>query len=145
MNGIIAYNTPSIQDGFEYSDIRFRLENGKIVEAAANDTDRINTVLDVDEGARYIGEFALGLNPHIHRPVNNTLFDEKIRGSIHLTPGKSYEDAFNGNQSILHWDIVLLQEKQHGGGEIWFDDRLIRKDGRFVSEELKGLNPENFV
>ena len=142
VEGVIAYNTPTIHEGFEYTNIRFRFEKGRIVEATANDTQRINTVLDIDEGARYVGEFAIGVNPYVDRPVNNTLFDEKIRGSIHFTPGNSYEDAFNGNESALHWDIVLLQEAQNGGGEIWFDDVLVRKDGRFVLPELDGLNPE---
>jgi aminopeptidase len=145
VNGVIAYNTSSIQDGFKYTDIRFRFENGRIIEATANDNKRINTVLDIDEGARYVGEFAIGVNPHVDHPVNSTLFDEKIRGSIHFTPGNSYDDAFNGNRSSLHWDIVLLQEEQNGGGEIWFDDVLIRKDGRFILPELEGLNPENLI
>jgi aminopeptidase len=145
VNGVIAYNTPSIHDGFEYTGIQFVFENGRIVEAAANDSKRINTVLDTDPGARFIGEFAIGLNPYIDRPVNNTLFDEKIRGSIHFTPGNSYDDAYNGNQSSVHWDIVLLQEPGHGGGEIWFDDVLVRKDGRFIPGELQGLNPENLI
>lgn len=143
VNGIIAYNTSSIHNGFQFTDIRFRFEQGRIVEASANDSKRINAVLDIDEGARYIGEFALGVNPHITYPINNTLFDEKIRGSLHITPGNSYDHASNGNKSILHWDIVLLQEKQHGGGEIYFDDVCIRREGRFVLKELEGLNPEN--
>ncbi len=143
VEGIIAYNTASIHDGFQFTNIRFRFENGRIVEATANDTERINTVLNVDEGARYIGEFALGVNPYVEKPVNNTLFDEKIRGSIHFTPGNSYDEAPNGNKSALHWDIVLLQEENSGGGEIWFDDVLIRKNGRFILPELEGLNPEN--
>jgi len=145
VNGVIAYNTSSILDGFKYTDIRFRFENGRIVEATANDDKRINIVLNIDEGARFIGEFAIGVNPYVDHPVNSTLFDEKIRGSIHFTPGNSYDDAFNGNKSSLHWDIVLLQEEQNGGGEIWFDDVLIRKDGRFLLPELEGLNPENLV
>jgi len=145
VNGTIAYNTPSIHDGFEYTNITFRFEKGKIVEATANDTERINTILDMDEGARYVGEFAIGVNPYVDKPVNNTLFDEKIRGSIHFTPGNSYDGAFNGNRSALHWDIVLLQETQNGGGEIWFDGVLVRKDGRFVLPELEGLNPENLT
>lgn len=145
VEGVIAYNTSSIHDGFEYTDIRFRFEKGRIVEATANDSQRINTILDIDDGARFIGEFAIGVNPFVDHPVNNTLFDEKIRGSIHFTPGNSYDDAFNGNRSALHWDIVLLQEQQNGGGEIWFDEVLIRKDGRFILPELESLNPENLA
>lgn len=145
VNGVIAYNTPSIQNSFEFNTIRFRFKNGRIEEASANDTERLNTILDTDEGARYIGEFSIGLNPHIHKPINNTLFDEKICGSIHFTPGHCYDDAPNGNESAVHWDIVLLQEKEFGGGELWFDNVLVRKDGRFVLPELKLLNPENLI
>jgi aminopeptidase len=75
--------------------------------------------------------------------MKDTLFDEKISGSIHLTPGQSYEDAPNGNDSAIHWDLVLIQREDFGGGEIYFDDQLIRKDGRFVIPELICLNPEN--
>jgi len=113
------------------------------MRGAANDTERINKVLDMDEGARYIGEFAIGVNPYILNPMNDTLFDEKIMGSIHFTPGRAYENAFNGNESAIHWDIVYIQTPEYGGGEIYFDDVLIRKDGMFVIDELKPLNPEN--
>lgn len=143
MNGTIAYNTPSEQQGFTFENIRFLIKDGKIVEATANDTDRINAVLDTDEGARYFGEFSFGINPYVMDPMKDTLFDEKICGSIHLTPGQSYEDAPNGNDSAIHWDLVLIQREDFGGGEIYFDDRLIRKDGRFVIPELECLNPEN--
>ena len=72
------------------------------------------------------------------------LFDEKICGSLHLAIGNSYEDETNnGNVSSIHWDLVLIQRPEWGGGEIWFDDVLIRKDGKFVLKELQGLNPEN--
>ena len=70
------------------------------------------------------------------------LFDEKIAGSFHFTPGQAYEDADNGNRSNIHWDMVCIQTKEYGGGEIWFDDTLIRKDGIFVVDELKSLNPD---
>lgn len=143
MNGRISYNTPSEEDGFTFENIVFEIENGKIVKATANDTDRINELLDTDENARYFGEFAFGLNPYILHPMKDTLFDEKIAGSFHLTPGCAYEDADNGNQSAVHWDLVMIQRPEYGGGEIYFDDVLIRKDGLFVLPELEILNPEN--
>lgn len=143
MNGIISYNTPSEEMGFTYDNIVFEVENGKIVKATANNTEKINALLDTDEGARYFGEFAIGVNPYILHPMKDTLFDEKIAGSFHLTPGMAYEDAFNGNKSAVHWDLVMIQRADYGGGEIWFDDVLIRKDGLFVIPELECLNPEN--
>lgn len=143
MNGYIAYNTCSEEQGFTFDNIRFQIENGKIIEATANNTERINQLLDTDEGARYFGEFAIGVNPFVLNPMKDTLFDEKICGSFHLTPGMAYEDADNGNKSAVHWDLVMIQRPEYGGGEIWFDDVLIRKDGLFVIDELKCLNPEN--
>jgi aminopeptidase len=142
VNGVLSYNTPSVYAGFTFENIKFRFENGKIVEAASNDTKRLNEVLDTDEGARYIGEFSLGFNPYILKPMKDTLFDEKIAGSLHFTPGQAYEDCDNGNRSAIHWDIVLIQRPEYGGGEVYFDDILIRKDGLFVIPELEGLNPE---
>jgi aminopeptidase len=142
-NGTILYNTPSLEDGTTYERVRFTFENGKIVDADANERERLLKMLDTDEGARYLGEFALGMNPIIERPMKDTLYDEKIMGSLHLTPGRAYEDADNGNRSSVHWDLVLIQTPEWGGGEIWFDDVLVRKDGRFVLPELEGLNPEN--
>ncbi|MCX7950836.1 MAG: aminopeptidase [Clostridiales bacterium] len=143
VNGYITYNTPAEYQGFTYENIRLEFKDGKIVNATANDTERINKVFDTDEGARYVGEFAIGVNPYIVKPMKDTLFDEKIVGSIHFTPGSSYDDAFNGNKSAIHWDLVYIQTPEYGGGEIYFDDVLIRKDGRFVLPELEGLNPEN--
>lgn len=143
INGVITYNTPSVHEGITYENIRFVFENGKIIEATANYTEKLNTVLDMDEGCRYIGEFAIGINPYILHPMKDTLFDEKIMGSIHLTPGRCYEDACNGNNSKLHWDLVYIQTPEYGGGEIYFDDVLIRKDGMFVPEILHCLNSEN--
>lgn len=142
VNGTIRYNVPSVYSGLTFENIEFRFENGKIVEAKASDTKRLNDILDSDEGARYIGEFSIGFNPHILHPMKDTLFDEKIAGSLHFTPGQAYEEADNGNRSSIHWDLVLIQRPEYGGGEIWFDDRLIRKDGRFVIPELERLNPE---
>lgn len=143
MNGHIRYNTPSLEEGFTYENISFEIEKGKIVKAEANDSEKINSLLDTDEGARYFGEFAIGVNPYILHPMKDTLFDEKIAGSFHLTPGMCYEDAPNGNKSAVHWDLVCIQREEYGGGEIYFDDVLIRKNGIFVQKELEGLNPEN--
>lgn len=144
IEGVITFNAPSIYQGITHENIRFEFAKGKIVKATSNYTAQLNEVLDTDEGARYIGEFAMGLNPHIHHPMGDILFDEKIAGSFHLTPGNAYETAFNGNRSAIHWDLVSIQTPEYGGGEIWFDDILVRKDGRFVLSELASLNPENF-
>lgn len=143
VNGTISYNTPSIEQGVKYENIKLTFKDGKIIDATANYTKEINKIFDTDEGARYVGEFALGVNPYITSPMGDILFDEKISGSIHFTPGSCYEDAYNGNESSIHWDLVLVQTKEYGGGEIYFDDVLIRKDGLFVLPELLCLNPEN--
>jgi aminopeptidase len=144
VNGVIQYNTKTRQGGVVLDNIKFVVKNGKIVEATCDgDNDKLQAALDIDEGARFFGEFALGVNPHITKPMLDTLFDEKIAGSFHLTPGNAYEAADNGNKSAQHWDIVMIQTPDWGGGEIYFDDVLVRKDGIFVLPELDGLNPDN--
>jgi aminopeptidase len=144
VNGVIQYNTRTRQGGAVLGNIRFVVKDGRIQEATCEgDQGKLNGALDLDEGARYFGEFALGLNPHITKPMLDTLFDEKISGSFHLTPGNAYAAADNGNKSALHWDLVMMQTPEWGGGEIWFDGRLVRKDGLFVVPELQGLNPDN--
>lgn len=145
VNGKITYNAPSLYNGFTFENVCLEFENGKIVRATANDTERLNSVFDTDEGARYIGEFAIGVNPYIMEPMKDILFDEKISGSIHFTPGNCYDEAPNGNESAIHWDLVWIQRPEYGGGEIYFDDVLVRKDGRFVVSELECLNPENLI
>ena len=143
VNGVIQFNTPTLYSGTKFENVKLELKDGKIVHATANNPKRLNEILDTDAGARYIGEFSLGFNPHILSPMCDILFDEKIAGSLHFTPGQAYEDCGNGNKSAIHWDMVLIQRKEWGGGEVWFDGRLIRTDGIFVTKELKGLNPEN--
>ncbi len=138
VNGVISYNTPSPYQGFTFENVKLTFKDGKIVEATANDTDRINQVFDTDAGSRFVGEFAIGVNPFIQHPMKDILFDEKIDGSFHFTPGQAYEEAYNGNDSSVHWDLVNIQRPDYGGGEIWFDDVLIRKDGRFVLPEADG-------
>lgn len=142
VNGVIQYNTPSVYAGTRFENVRLVLKDGKIIEATANQTERINQIFDTDAGARYIGEFSLGLNPRILNPMNDILFDEKIAGSLHFTPGQAYEDCGNGNKSAIHWDMVLIQRPEWGGGEVWFDGKLIRKDGLFVPKSLQKLNPD---
>jgi aminopeptidase len=150
VEGEITINTNSVYEGTLYRDIRLRLHRGKIVEATcADDGDRpgagnprkLNAILDTDEGARYIGEWSLGFNPYILHPMHDTLFDEKIAGSFHFTPGNAYQEADNGNRSSVHWDLVVIQRPEYGGGEIYFDGQLVRKDGLFVLPELQALNP----
>lgn len=138
VNGTITYNTPSLYQGVVYNSISLTFENGKIVKATADaNVDKLNKILDTDAGARYVGEFAIGVNPFILHPMKDTLFDEKIAGSIHFTPGQCYDEAFNGNQSAIHWDLVLIQRADYGGGELWFDGKLIRKDGVFTDTEME--------
>ncbi len=143
VNGVITYNAPSIERGLKFENVRLEFKDGKIINATANYTEELNKIFDTDEGARFVGEFAIGVNPYITEPMGDILFDEKIAGSIHFTPGSCYEDADNGNQSAVHWDLVLMMDEEHGGGQIYFDDVLIRDNGRFVLEELTALNPEN--
>lgn len=145
VNGYITYNTETRYNGILFNNIRFEFKNGKIIRATSNKTKELNEILDTDEGSRYIGEFALGLNPYIEKPIGDTLFDEKIKGSFHFTPGDSLTESDNGNRSGIHWDIVNIQTKEYGGGEIWFDGVLVRKDGIFIPEELKELNPESLI
>jgi len=143
VNGYITYNTPAVYQGVTFENIHLEFKDGKIIKAESNNTKRINEIFDTDEGARYVGEFSIGMNPYINTPMKDTLFDEKINGSIHFTPGSCYDECNNGNRSAIHWDLVLIQRPEYGGGEIWFDDVLVRKDGLFVLPELECLNPEN--
>lgn len=142
VNGTIEYNVPTVYQGVSHEAIRFVVRDGKIVEATSSNPEHLQSILDSDSGARFFGEFAIGLNPHITKPMKDILFDEKISGSIHLTPGNAYDHASNGNKSQVHWDLVLMMDPSAGGGEIWFDDVLIRKDGRFTLPGLAQLNPD---
>jgi len=141
VNGVITYNTPSPYHGNIFNNIRLEFKDGKIIKATSTEhQEELNEIFNTDEGARYIGEFSLGFNPLITEPMGDILYDEKIMGSLHFTPGRCYEDCSNGNISSIHWDLVLIQTKEYGGGEIYFDDVLIRKDGKFVLDNLKQLN-----
>lgn len=143
ISGHITFNTPSLFEGFTYENIRLTYRDGRLADATANDTERIRKVFERDEGAKSVGEFAIGVNPYVTAPMKDTLFDEKICGSFHFTPGACYDECDNGNKSEIHWDLVCIQTSEYGGGEMYFDDVLVRKDGLFVPDELKCLNPEN--
>lgn len=145
INGTIRFNAPAVYHGVNFDDIELTFRDGRVEQATSSNTARLNEILDTDEGARYTGEFAIGVHPRITEPMRDALFDEKIAGSIHLTPGNAYDEADNGNRSEVHWDMVLLQDAAHGGGEMWFDGRLVRRDGIFVVPELAGLNPERLL
>jgi len=143
VNGVVQFNTPTLYSGTKFENVRLEFQDGKIVGATANNTRRLNEILDTDAGARYVGEFSLGFNPYILKPMCDILFDEKIAGSLHFTPGQAYEECDNGNRSAVHWDMVLIQRPEWGGGEVWFDGELIRRNGMFVPKDLKPLNPAN--
>jgi aminopeptidase len=141
VQGVIQFNTPTLYAGTRFENVRLQFKDGRVVEASSSNSRRLNEILDTDAGARYVGEFSLGFNPYILNPMCDILFDEKIAGSLHFTPGQAYQEADNGNRSAVHWDMVLIQRADWGGGEIRFDGELIRKDGLFVPRDLQPLNP----
>jgi aminopeptidase len=143
-NGVIQFNTPTIYAGTRFENICLELQSGRVIKATGSNEKKLNEILDTDPGARYIGEFSLGFHPYILNPMCDILFDEKIAGSLHFTPGQAYDECGNGNKSAVHWDMVLIQRPEWGGGEVWFDGGLIRKDGIFVPKDLQPLNPDKF-
>ncbi len=145
VEGFVQFNAPTVYLGTSFDHVRLAFSKGKVVEATSSNNQRLGEILDSDAGARYIGEFALGFNPHILEPMRDILFDEKIAGSFHFTPGQAYAECGNGNQSQVHWDLVCIQRPDHGGGEVWFDGKLVRKDGLFLPKALQQLNPAHLL
>ena len=145
VEGEIHFNAPTVYQGASFDRVHLKFERGRIIHASGTNNEHLNAILDADAGARYIGEFAIAFNPHILEPMRDILFDEKIAGSFHFTPGQAYEEADNGNRSQVHWDMVHIQRPEYGGGEIYFDGELIRKDGIFIPEDLQKLNPEHLL
>jgi aminopeptidase len=145
VQGYVTFNAPTIYQSIGFDNIRLKFKDGKIVEATSNQSAKLNKILDSDPGARYIGEFSLAFNPHILQPMRDILFDEKIAGSFHFTPGQAYEEADNGNRSQVHWDMVSIQRPDYGGGAIYFDGKLIRRDGEFLPKQLRSLNRSHFA
>jgi aminopeptidase len=144
VQGHVLFNAPTIYQGIGFDNIRLEFRDGKVVQATSNQTEKLNKILDSDPGARFIGEFSLGFNPYVLHPMRDILFDEKIAGSFHFTPGQAYEDADNGNRSQVHWDMVNIQRPDYGGGEVYFDGKLIRRDGEFLPAPLRSLNRGRF-
>jgi aminopeptidase len=145
VQGHVTFNAPTIYQGIGFDNIRLDFRDGKIIKATSNQTEKLNKILDSDAGARFIGEFSLGFNPYVLHPMRDILFDEKIAGSFHFTPGQAYEEADNGNRSQVHWDMVNIQRRDYGGGEIYFDGKLIRRDGEFLPKQFRSLNRTNFT
>jgi aminopeptidase len=145
VQGHVLFNAPTIYQGTGFDNIRLEFKDGKIVKASSNQSEKLNKILDSDPGARYIGEFSLGFNPYVLHPMRDILFDEKIAGSFHFTPGQAYEEADNGNRSQVHWDMVNIQRSDYGGGEVYFDGKLIRRDGEFLPAPLRSLNRGRFA
>jgi aminopeptidase len=144
VEGHVTFNAPTIYQGTAFDRIYLKFREGKVVEATSNETKRLNKILDSDSGARYVGEFSLGFNPYVLHPMRDILFDEKIAGSFHFTPGQAYEEADNGNRSQVHWDMVNIQRRDYGGGDVYFDGKLIRRDGDFIPKQLQSLNRSHF-
>jgi aminopeptidase len=145
VEGFVQFNAPTVYLGTSFDNVRLAFSKGKVVEATSSNNQRLAEILDSDAGARYIGEFALGFNPHILEPMRDILFDEKIAGSFHFTPGQAYAECGNGNQSQVHWDLVCIQRPEYGGGEVWFDGKLIRQGGLFLPKALQQLNPDHLL
>ena len=145
VEGSIQFNTPTIYAGTKFENIRLEFAKGRVIKASGSNEKKLNEILDTDAGARYVGEFSLGFNPWVQSPMCDILFDEKIAGSLHFTPGQAYEECDNGNRSAVHWDMVLIQRPEWGGGEVWFDGEMVRKDGLFLPRDLQPLNPKNLL
>ena len=132
-NGTIRFTIPSVRGGHRVEDIRLRFERGKVVEAtAAHGQEYLERMLDSDDGARFVGEFAFGNNPGIQRGIQNILFDEKIGGTIHMALGNSYQECGGTNVSGLHWDMICDLRAAAGGGEVYVDGTLFLKDGKLM-------------
>lgn len=138
VNGEITY-APSVYQGKPFEFVKLKVENGVVVDFDSSNNDALKEILDTDKGSRRFGEFSFGLNPVIKNPMYDILFDEKIYGSNHLTLGKDYEIASNGNSSNIHWDLVCI------GADVYLDNELVRKGRLFVKDELKGLNPDRLL
>jgi len=128
LNGWIKFEYPAIEIGKEVTDIFLRFENGKVIESSASkNEDFLKQMLGTDENASYVGEFGIGMNPKINKFTKNLLFDEKIRGTIHLALGMAYKENGGGNDSAIHWDIVKDMHK----AKIILDGKIVQEKGKW--------------
>lgn len=134
VNGHITY-APSVYQGKPFEFVKLEVKDGKVVDFDSSNNQQLVEIIDTDEGARRFGEFSFGLNPIIKEPMYDILFDEKIYGSNHLTLGNDYEEAPNGNESGIHWDLVCI------GADVYLDGEKIREGRQFVKDDLLALNP----
>ena len=127
--GEVYFGVPVAVAGREVSGVRLRFEEGRVVEASAEKGEEyLRSMLDADEGARYLGELGIGTNYGIRRASRSILFDEKLGGTVHLAVGRSYEQTGGKNDSSVHWDLICdLRE----GGELYLDGELLQRDGKF--------------
>lgn len=137
MNGEIYFSYDTFFRGKTYSDIWVKVKDGKIIDSKCSLDDDFKKLLNSDDGARYFGEFAIGLNPYINRNYNDNLFNEKMIKTVHFAIGEPHYNTDNGNKSIMHWDLIVNMEN---GGKIYFDDKLVQENGIFIDEDLKELN-----
>ncbi len=129
-NGVIRFDVPASYEGHAIEGVRLAFREGRVVEASARQGQAfLERMLELDAGARYLGEFAFGNNARVYRGTRNTLFDEKMGGTVHLALGASYPETGGLNQSALHWDMVC---DLRSNGEVWVDDVLFLKDGKIV-------------
>ena len=140
VNGKIVFDIPTEYRGVMHKDIALTFKGGKAIKATSNDTKALNKVLDSDTGARYTGEFAFGLHPLITKPMGDILFDEKIGGSMHMAMGDAYPETVGAgntlNKSQVHWDMIRSGKDT----EIYLDDTLVRKNGKFTLPNLEPLD-----
>ena len=134
VNGEIFFGIPAAVAGREVSGVRFRFEEGRVVEASAKKGEEyLNAMLDADEGSRYLGELGIGTNYGIPRATKNILFDEKLGGTVHLAIGRSYEKTGGKNESSVHWDLI---SDLRAGGELYANGELLQRDGKFLDYDF---------
>lgn len=126
----MRFSYPVIYNGHEVVDAELKFENGLAVQATAGKGEAfLNSMLDTDPGARYVGEFAIGTNWEIQKPTRNMLFDEKIGGTIHMALGSGYPETGSVNKSAIHWDMLC---EMRNGGQIIIDGELFYDSGEFL-------------